>query len=102
MLQEVVWLFVSPLPEGQECFEEEKEEDSFFYCPAIGKSMPFVVGKVCVTLHFTCLAVFAKKSSPVLCLPKLRKVGKQQGVFFLQKNLAFLAHAALWLPIAGQ
>jgi len=29
MLQEMVCFFISPLPEGQWCFEEEKEEDSF-------------------------------------------------------------------------
>jgi hypothetical protein len=50
-------------------FLKKKRNRIFFYCPAIGKIMPSLVGKVCTTLRFVCLTVFAKKSSPVLSLP---------------------------------
>jgi hypothetical protein len=62
----------------------------FIYCPAIGKIMPSLVGKVCTSLCCVCLSVFAKKSSPVFSLQRLRKFGKQQVVFFLQKTLPSL------------
>ena len=41
-----------------------------------------------VSLHLP--LVFAKKSSPVFILPQLRKFGKKQVVFFLQKTLPSL------------
>jgi len=68
----------------------EMEVEVLTNCPARGKNMLSKVGKVCVAFHFTCLSVFAKKSSPVFVLPRLRKFGKKQRVFFLQKTLPSL------------
>jgi hypothetical protein len=62
----------------------------FIYCPARGKNMLSKVGKVCTSLRSVCLLVFVKKSSPVFVLPRLRKFGKKQRVFFLQKTLPSL------------
>jgi hypothetical protein len=45
-------------------------------------------GLRCVALHLP--SVFTKKSSPVFILPRLRKFGKKQVVFFLQKTLPSL------------
>jgi hypothetical protein len=66
------------------------EIEVFIYCPARGKNMLSKVGKVCTSLCSVCLSVFAKKSSPVFVLPRLRKFGKKQRVFFLQKTLPSL------------
>jgi len=52
--------------------------------------MPSLVGKVCTTLCFVCLSVFAKNLPLFLACHSYRKFGKQQVVFFLQKNLPSL------------
>jgi len=55
----------------------------FIYCPAIGKTMPSLVGKVCTALRFVCLVVFAKKSPPTFYLPLLPQIWQVVGSIFL-------------------
>jgi hypothetical protein len=66
------------------------EMDVFIYCPARGKNMLSKVGKVCVTLHFTCLRFLQKNLPLFLSCHSYRKFGKKQVVFFLQKTLPSL------------
>jgi len=56
--------------------------------PAKRQVMRFAVGKVCASFHFACGRFSQKNLHP-------------SGSICFAKNLAFLTHAACWLPIAG-
>jgi hypothetical protein len=66
------------------------EVEVFINCPARGKNMPSLVGKVCTTLRSVCLRFLQKNLPLFLSCHSYRKFGKQQGVFFLQKTLPSL------------